>query len=745
MSDSKANKQPTSLSRRSFLKNSACFSFAIGTSGLITSMSLTESAQASASGAPLEANIWVTIHPDNSIVVKYGATEFGQGSMTHIPMMLAEHLDADWDKVEVEIVKVHDTNYGNPVFLNWLYTAGSTGIAVYGKKMTIAGTQARKMLLSAVAEDWGVAPESLSTEPSVVVHAASGRRISYGDIVATMALPSEAPEVDNAEFKPEAEYRYIGQSVMRRDVPAKSNGSEIYAIDMEIPGMAVAAIKRTPVEGDRPLKIDTSKASKVKGIIDFVTLPDGVAIVGETVEATQKAKSMLRVVWSEESPFRQVSSDETLATYTKNAEDLSISGTPWIMGKGDPKKTLDEAPKVVDALYTTDAAYHGQMEPLNAIASVSADGKSAEIWVGTQSQSTTIVGAAELLETSQDKIKLHPITMGGGFGRRAQIRQQYIDDALLTSKAMKRPIKVVWSREDDIQVGTFRAATAQYLRGCFDTEGKLQAIHHRVAGPEIIPSMNLHRWEAVKPKDVIAMMGSENSTYDIPHHLPEHIKQQRGSRVNAWRGISTSYTKFGIESFLDELAYERGIDPLEFRLQLTHKNPRAKLLFETIAEMCEWNRPREKGVGLGIAFSGYHKSLSVGVAELSVDNDSGRINLHKYWGLGDAGRIVSPRNSQAQLVGNIIWGLSSALKERITIENGIVQQTNFHDYNIMRINELPDIECRMIETDNPSTGVGELGLAMTAPSIANAVFNVTGKRIRHMPLTPSVVSAALKA
>lgn len=745
MSYSDNSKQSFSVSRRAFLKNTACFSFAIGSSGLIASMGMAESAHAETGNDVLEANIWVTIHSDNSIVVKYGATEFGQGSMTHVPMMLAEHLDADWDNVKVEIVKVHDTQYGNPVFQNWLYTAGSTGIAVYGNKMTIAGTQARKMLLSAVANSWGVAIDSLSTEPSVVVHAASGRKIAYGDIVGTMTMPTKAPPVDKSEFKPESEYRYIGKSVMRRDVPAKSNGSEVYAIDIEVPNMAIAAIKRSPVEGERPLKIDTSKASKVKGIIDFVTLPDGVAIVGETVEATQKAKSVLQVVWTEESAFRQVSSTTTLDTFSKNASDLSISGTPWIMGKGDPKQVLAEADNVVDALYTTDAAYHGQIEPLNAIASVSDDGKSAELWVGTQSQSTTIVGTAELLQTTQDKITLHPITMGGGFGRRAQVRQQYVDDAVLTSKAMKRPIKVIWSREDDIEVGTFRTASAQYLRGSFDQSGKLEAVHHRVAVPEVLPSMNLHRWEAVKPKDVIAMMGSENSTYDIPNHLPEHIKQQRGSRVNAWRGIATPYTKFGIESFLDELAYAADIDPLQFRLQLVHKNPRAKLLFETIAEMSKWNEPREKGIGLGVAYSGYHKSLSVGVAKVSVDKASGHINVHNYWGLGDAGRIVSPRNSQAQLVGNILWGLSSALKERITIENGVVQQTNFHNYNILRINEMPDIECRMIETDNPSTGVGELGLAMVAPSIANAVFDAIGTRVRHMPLTPSVVLEAVKS
>lgn len=745
MSDTKQtiDQDSLSLSRRSFLKKGAGFTFAIGAGGIVTSTGISLSAAAAESENSLEPNIWVTINPDNSIVARYAGTEMGQGSMTYVPMMLAEHLDADWDKVEAEIVTVHDTAYGNPIFQNWLYTAGSTQIAIYGPKMAMAGTQARKMLMMAAAREWGVDISELSTEPSVVVHQASGRQISYGDIVATLELPAEPPAVDESEFKSKADYRYIGKSVRRRDIPGKSDGSAQYSIDVQVPGMAYAAIKRTPVEGERPIEVDTTRAKDVKGIIDFVTLPYGVAVVGETVEATQKAKSMLQITWSEESPFRQRSSAAMLEEYAANARDLSITGTPWVAGKGDVNEAINNAAEVYDAVYTSDAAYHAQMEPLNAVASVSDDGKSAEIWVGTQGQSVTIVGAAETLGTTQDKIKLHPMIMGGGFGRRGLVHADYLDDALLVSKAMKRPIKVIWSREDDVEAGTFRTAAAQYLRGGFDEDGTLAALHHRVSTPEILPQMNLHRWEVVQPQDVIAMLGSENTTYGIPNHLPEHIKQDRTSRVNAWRGIATSYTKFAVESFMDELAFARNIDPLEFRLQLVQNNPRARKVFETVAEMSEWNRPRGDGVGLGIAYSGYSKSLSAGVVELTVDDDSGIVTINKYWGVGDAGPVVSPRNAQSQLTSNIIWGINSALKERITIENGVVQQTNYHDYHVIRMNEVPDIECQMIETDNPYAGVGELGLAMVAPSIANAIFNLTGVRIRHMPLTPDVVASAL--
>ena len=739
-------------SRRKFLKQSAGFTFAIGAGGFISacdaggpdSASVTSAAAPVSSGAEsLQANIWVTIHPDDSIVVKYAGTEMGQGSMTHVPMMLAEYLDADWDKVKVEIVTTHDIAYGNPVFQNMLYTAGSTHVMIYGKKMRVAGTQARKLLMTAVAKHWDVALSELDTEPGVVVHATSGRRMSYGDIVAGVDMPADIPDLDDSDFKPEAKFRYIGKQVMRRDVPAKVDGSAEYGIDVQVPGMSYAAILRAPVEGERPLDVDDVSARDVKGVTDIVVLPYGVAVVGSTVEGTQTGKSRLKVSWSEDSRFRQVSTSTSIAEYSSAAKDLNTVGVAWT-SQGDARGAIDNAADVVSALYTSDPAYHAQMEPLNATASVSDDGKSAEIWVGTQTQSLTIIGAAELLQTDEANITLHPLTMGGGFGRRSLLRQQYIDDALLVSKAVKRPIKVIWSREDDLEAGHFRTAAAQYMRGGFDNNGELIAVHHRVAAPAILPTMNRHRWAEVKPKDVITMLGSENHTYDIAHHLAEHIHQPRASRVIAFRGVGTGYTKFAMESFVDELAHSRDLDPLEFRLQLCHNNPRMIRVIETVAKMADWGREREPDIGLGIALSGYHLSLSAGIVELSVDAESGRIQIHKFWAVGDPGRVVSPRNAKAQVDGNIIFGLSSALTERISVENGIVQQTNFHNYRIMRANEVPDIETRVLSTDNPSSGVGELGTAMVAPAIANAIASLTGRRIRHQPLTPDIVAAALR-
>lgn len=748
MSQSKGrSKVSLPLNRRQFLQRSAGVTFVIGSTGVITACSSDAVSTPDASGpvAPsLDANIWVTINPDNTIRIMYGGTEMGQGTMTTNPLVLAEHMDADWARVTVETVAVHDPAYGNPIFGNMLYTAGSTTVMAYFDRMVMAGTQARKMLLNAAAAHWDVAIDELTTEPSVVVHKASGRKITFGEIVATGQVAAEAPTVEPAEIKAKSDYRYLGKRVPRIDVPSKVNGTAEYGMDVQVDGMAYASIRRSPVEGERPLDVDDSETRKISGVTDIVVLPYGVAVVGDSVEATFWGKAKLKVRWSEESRFRNADTEKQIQEYTEKAEDLTVKGTTW-SEKGDTRTVLASAAEVIDATYTTDPAYHAQMEPMNTTASVSDDGKSAEIWVGTQTQSLSLMGAAQALETTHEKITLHPLTMGGGYGRRSPLRQQYIDDALFVSRELKRPVKVIWSREDDLEAGVFRTAAAQHMRGAFDANGKLSAVHHRVAAPSILESMNPVRWKSAKGKDVISMLGSENPTYDIPNHLAEHILLERQSRVCAWRGVATSYTKFAMESFIDELAAHRGIDPLEFRLELCHHNPRMQKVLKVVADMAEWSLPRAQGRALGLAVSGYHKSLSAGIVELSLDKTNGHVSVHKFWAVADPGFVVSPENAEAQVEGNIVFGLSAALKERITVKNGVVQQTNFHDYRILRMAEVPEIETRMLSTDNPPTGVGELGLAMVGPAIANAIATLTGTRIRHLPLTADVVMRALSA
>ena len=733
-----------STNRREFMQGVGGLTLVISSSGLITACSPEEASQlAQETTSEITPNIWVTIGSDDTITIQFPATEMGQGSSTSLPVILADELDADWGNVVVETVAVHDTAYGNQFFQDMLYTAGSFTLHAYFDKLRRGGAQARKLLIQSAAEEWGVPVDEIETEPSVVVHPASGRRLSYGQVVAFTQVPETLPEIEDSELKPYSSHRYMGTDVPRLDMQSKSDGSAQFGIDVQVPGMVYASVLRAPVEDEEPLEIDDSAARAIEGVTDIVPLPWGVAVVAETFEASKWGKEALRVTWSETSRFRQAELETDLEEYAVQAEDMDRGGNAW-RETGDALGAIDNAAQVIEATYRSDPAYHAQMEPMNATASVTEDGKAAEIWVSTQTQSLSILGAAEFLETTPDKITLHPMTIGGGFGRRTLRRQKYVEDALYVSREIGRPVKVIWTREDDVKDGTFRNAAAQCMRAGFDEEGTLVGWHHRVAAPRVLEFMNPPRWEAAQGKDVIAMLGSESSRYDIPNFLAEHVLTDRFSRVCAWRGVSTSYTKFAAESFVDECAVARDTDPLQFRMQLCHNNPRALTVLETVAEMADWSRPRD-GTALGLALAGYHLTFAAGIAEVAVDEVSGAVEVLNYWLAADAGYIVSPHNTAAQLEGNVIFGISNALRERISISGGEVQQSNFYDYPVMRMNEIPNVEVRAISNDNFPTGIGEIGLASTGAAIANAVFAATGARVRHLPLTPQRVLAALRA
>ncbi|MYJ96111.1 MAG: xanthine dehydrogenase family protein molybdopterin-binding subunit [Proteobacteria bacterium] len=696
-------------------------------------------------------NAWVSIGADDTITIQFGATEMGQGSMTSVPLVLAEEMDADWDQVRIETVSRHDPAYGNPVAFGYygfpiMYTAGSAALRGYFNAMRQAGAQARNFLLDAAAAQWGVPVEELMTEPSRVIHAASGRSLSYGQIAAVAEVPDSLPEVPENDYKPRSEYRYLGTDVPRIDIPAKVDGSAEFGIDVRVPGMVYAAVLRTPVEGEEPVDVDDSATRAVPGVTDVVTLPYGVAVVGETVEGTIWGKNALRVTWSENSRFREVDQARDLDEYEARARDLSFStGNPLWQDTGDIDPAFESADRIIEAVYRSDPAYHAQMEPMNATASVSADGRSAEVWVSTQTQSLTAMAAADLLGTDVDRITVHAKYIGGGYGRRAEYRQKDVEDALNLSRELGRPVKVIWSREDDVRDGVFRPLAAQYLRAALDADGSITALQQRVATPSVLSYMNEPRWALSRNRDGISMNGAQVTRYAIPNIRAEHVMVDRCSRLAAWRGVATSYTRFANESFIDEIAHELGADPLEFRLDLTRDNPAGRSVLEEVARMAEWSRRRE-GASLGVALSDYGgASVAAGIAEVSVNQDTGAITVHRYWMAIDAGFIVSPRNTEAQMEGNIVYGISSALKERISVNAGSVDQSNFHDYPVMRMNEMPELNVRALPSDGPPSGVGELGLATTGPAIANAVFAATGVRLRELPLTPDRVLAELRA
>jgi isoquinoline 1-oxidoreductase beta subunit len=504
--------------------------------------------------------------------------------------------------------------------------------------------------------------------------------------------------------------------------------------------MLYATVLRSPVEGESLVSLNDEAAKATRDVVDVLPLPDGVAVIAKTMHAAFAGRAALDVTWSEASPFRQFSSDTTLAAYARAARS-ERPGEPW-RSAGDAGASFASADQVVEGLYTSDYAYHAQLEPMAAVARVDADGKGAEIWAGTQTQSWTMRTATEVLGTTPDRITLNMMTMGGGFGRRTELMQNYVRDALLCSKFIKQPVKVVWSRTDDLKFGGFRPAAAQYLRAALDRNGALQGWHHRVATPSVIEYFNPLRWQQVAPKDIISMRGAENKFYGIPHFLAEHVITQRHARILPWRGIGAAYTSFAAEAFLDEVASKAGMEPYQFRKSLTTNNPRGSALLDKVRDMAA-SVPLVEGRGRGLAFAGYGDTQTAGMVEISVDRPSGEIQVHRVWVAVDAGQIISPDNSHNQIEGGVLWGVSSALYERVTMTRGQVDQENFHDYTLLRHNRAPEVDVYLAENTEKPTQIGETGNPMVAPAIANAFFALTGRRIRHLPFTPDRVLEAL--
>jgi len=502
-------------------------------------------------------------------------------------------------------------------------------------------------------------------------------------------------------------------------------------------------VLRAPIEGSVPDKIDDAKAKVIAGAVRIVRLPYGVGVLADTPWAAFEACRALTqsVTWSRTGTAWGFDSDKGMDRFVADAKDPARGATEWSK-VGDPRGEIPKASSVFEAEYRCDYAYHAQMEPLNAIASVSPSGDSVEIWAGTQSQTTATEAPAKLLGIARDKVKLHDMLMGGGFGRRGNRDVEFIIDAVLLSKEAGRPVKVMWTREDDVHNGRFRPISAHYLKAGFDPSGKLTAWHHRIAVDRVGPYMDPVRYQQSGGKDFIAMLGGEPRGYDVPHQLVEQLYRDTGVRTNPLRGISFTANKFAAETFIDEIAVKRGIDPLKFRLELLTNTPRAVKVVERVAEMANWGKKRD-GRGLGVAFIDYSGSQLAGIAEVSLDRASGQIRVHNFWCTIDCGVAVQPDNVVAQTESSIVYGLGMSLSERITVKNGAVEQSNFYDYRVPRMNEVPAMHIEVIATDNHPTGAGQMATPLIAPAISSAVMQLTGVRLRHTPFTPERVKAAL--
>jgi isoquinoline 1-oxidoreductase beta subunit len=720
----------------------------IGAAGLTFATALGVNRRAGAA-APATARTgtalspWVSIAADETITIMSPATEMGQGSMTSLPLIIAEELDADWSKVRVVPAPPIEAIYGNPGFGGMMYTAGSNAVTSYYQPLRVFGAQVRRVLIDNAGKKLGVPAEELTTEPSAVVHAKSGRKLGYGEIAAFAEVPAKAPEIKPEELKKPGQFRLIGKDVSRVELPGKVNGGARYAIDVQVPNMLYGAVLRAPVEGSVPDKIDDAKARVIAGPVRIVRLPYGVGVLADTPWAAFEARRALAqsVTWSRTGTAWGFDSDKGLERFAADAKNLARGATEWSR-IGDARGEMPKAAATMEAEYRCDYAYHAQMEPLNAIASVSPSGDSVEIWAGTQSQSTACEAPAKILGIPRDKVKLNDMLMGGGFGRRGNRDVDFIIDAVLLSKEAGRPVKVMWTREDDVHNGRFRPISAHYLKAGFDPSGKVTAWHHRIAVDRVGPYMDPVRYQMSGGRDVIAMAGADLRGYDVPHQLVEQLYRDTGVRTNPLRGISFTANRFATETFLDEIAVKRGIDPVKFRLELLKNTPRAVKVVERVAEMANWGRKRE-GRALGFAFLDYSGSQVAGIAEVSLDRGSGQIKVHDFWCTIDCGVAVQPDNVVAQTESSIVYGLGISLSERISVKNGEVEQSNFYDYHVPRMNEVPAMHIEVIATDNHPTGAGQMATPLVAPAISSAVMQLAGVRLRHTPFTPERVKAAL--
>lgn len=726
--------EKASVSRRRFIGTSSGLAFAF-TFGAAASA---PSARAQGAAKAGRLNAYVDIAADGRVTIKAPAPEMGQGVLTVLPLIVAEELDADWSKVKVEQSPIH-ADYHHPIF-KAQYVVASLSVFGYWTPLRVAGAQARRVLIDAAAERWKVPAEELTTEPGVVVHEKSKRRMSYGQIAAFAKAPASLPKIDPAkDLKPAAKYRLLGKDVPRVDVAAKSSGAARYGIDASAPGMLHAALVLAPARGGGVAASNADDLKKIKGVVGVVPVDEGLAIVGATVEAVVKARRNLKVTWKAGLAGDSYDSAKELETYLAHVRDLGRKGEVW-RTKGDAAAAIAGAASTMSREFLNDPVYHAQIEPMNSLAWVKGD--AAEIWVGTQAPTRTQIDVAKAIGTSPEKITVHQQLLGGGFGRRAFVDTSVY--AAVVSKAMGKPVKLMLLREDDVVSGNYRPMTAQKIDVGFDKDGKIVGWRHRVAGEPVADYLyGAGRLKVSANKDIIFINGAEAPHYAIDNLVSEHVFEPERTRVGAWRGIGAGYTKFAIESVIDEIAHERKMDPVAFRLSIV-ANPRARKAVEKAAEMAEWTRKRE-GRALGIALAEYNASIAVGVAEISLDRASGRIRVHNYWVSVDAGLPLQPGNIAAQVEGGIVFGLSAALKERITVANGAPQQSNFHDYEVMRMADAPDIRVEVLRSIPNPTHVGELGVPTAAPAVANAFFALTGKRLRHLPFTPARVLEALKA
>jgi isoquinoline 1-oxidoreductase beta subunit len=672
---------------------------------------------------------WVRIAPNGAITLLTAGAEMGQGSMTSLPMIIAEEMDADWSKVTLEWAPAEAETYGyrGRDGTRSMSISGSRAVQSYYADLRVVGAQVRKVLLKNAAEKWGVDPATLKTEPGVVVNPANGQKLTYGDIAAFGKVPEELPAIDKSELKPKSEFRIIGKAMPRWDIPFKVNGSAQYAIDVHLPDMLYATVLHAPVQQSEPESWNESEVNAMPGVVRTVKLKKGIAVVADTFEQAMAGRNALKVNWkaSKAQGYNSVQALED--QYEKIHADPNAK-VEKVGTTGDVAGAFAGAAKTFTAEYRSDYGYHAQMEPLNATIRFNEARDRVEVWDGSQAPHDSRRKVAEALGLKQEQVVFNQCYMGGGFGRRSL--PDYPVEAALIAKEFKRPVKMLWTREEDLANGMFRPQTFQCLEAATDDSGKVTGWRHCVVGDG----------------GSLITGGMKTPYYKLANQDLEQRGVSHGIRLKHWRAVAHVFNMFAIEGFVDEIAAKQGVDPIEFRVKNMAMVPRAAKCFETVAQMCDWKAPRPEGRAIGVALSERSGSLAAGAAEISLDRNSGKIKVHKIWLAVDGGLVVQPEAARANVESGILYGLSSILHERVTVKDGVVEQKNFDTYNLMRMSDTPEhIEVKFVERDAPPAGLGEIGNPFIPAAVANAFFKLTGKRLYHMPFTPERVKEALKA
>lgn len=717
-------KEQTSINRRDFLKHSATFSAAL-TIGVYIPDATAQVAKKLLGKAPAEfaPNAFIQITPDNKITVLIKHLEMGQGVYTGLTQLVAEELDVDMQKITVASAPADAKLYSNLAF-GIQGTGGSTSVANSWKQLREAGATAREMLISAAAQTWGVDRSQVKTMNGFAVLAESDKKLSYGELV--LKAQTQTPPT-NVKLKERKDFKVIGTSPLRKDGLEKINGTATFGLDVKRKDQLVALVQRPPQFGGKATKVNSVAARKVKGVKEVLTIPSGVAVIADNFWAAKQGRDLLKIDWNN-SKASQFSSAEMAQEY------IALADKPGAVAKdtGNAPAKLTEASKKMEATYEFPYLAHAPMEPLNCVIHI--EKNKCHIWAGCQFQTIDQANAAKILGLQPSEVVIHTELAGGSFGRRANPQSDYISEAAWiakTSRFASRPIQVVWTREDDIKGGYYRPAFVHKAQIVLDKNGQPLAWHHRIVGQSIMAGSS---FEAMMKNgiDPSSVEGIDNLPYSVPNLKVELHSPKNPVPVLWWRSVGHTHTAFVVETLIDELAQMAGKDAVAYRMELLKEHPRLRGVLELAAKKAGWGKSLPKGRALGVALAESFNSYVAQVAEVSVVD--GKPKVHKVTCAVDCGVAVNPDNIKAQMEGGIGFGLSAILYSEVTLNKGVVNQNNFYDYQVLRMNEMPQVEVHIVESNEAPTGVGEPGVPPIGPAIANALFKVTGKRIRKLPI-----------